>query len=154
MIRLIALIAIPVTIFFVLTAEAQDAPAADGRYMLRAVEDGFIRLDTKTGRVSFCNKPGREWVCEAVEDDMAAINREFDALLTENAELKNRVERLQRGARPVPERDMGENGMPQLRLPTDEELDQVMTMFNDAMRRFMDMIRSWQEDQQGERDKL
>lgn len=154
MIRLIALVAIPLSIFFVLSAEAQnELAAADGRYEVREVEGGFIRLDTQTGRVSFCNKPGREWVCEAVEDDMAAINREFDKLTTENAELKNRIERLQRGGHRVPEEETGKDGGPQLHLPTEEELDQVMTMFNDAMRRFMDMMRSWQEEQK-EGDKL
>jgi hypothetical protein len=47
----------------------QNPPANDGRFSFHRVEDGYLRLDGRTGQVSLCAQRPEGWACEVVADD-------------------------------------------------------------------------------------
>ena len=107
------------------------APAAaedqSGRYMLKDVKDGFIRLDTKTGAVSHCELRGTQWICESVADDRQVLQQEIAKLENENAQLKKRMGELE--------------SKPGIELPSDADLDRVMGFFERMMKRLIEFAR-------------
>lgn len=66
-----------------------DAPdAANGRFAMTPVADGFLRLDTRTGQVSLCTLASGQVQCRASADERAALEAEIDRLARENTRLK------------------------------------------------------------------
>jgi hypothetical protein len=111
--------------------------AAEGRYVLKDVEGGFIRLDTETGAVSHCSVRNETWRCEPVADAHAALQDEINRLAQENAALEQQLAEL----------EDGEPGRaPTLELPSDEDLDRVFGIFERFMQRFFDFARGLNED--------
>src|SRR5947208_980396 len=51
----------------------------DSRYLFNRVQDGFLRLDTKTGQVSLCSRR-TVWTCDVVADDRNAFENEIARL--------------------------------------------------------------------------
>ena len=125
---------VPAALALVLTIPAA---AAEGRYVLKDVEGGFIRLDTETGAVSHCGLRNETWRCEPVADAQAALQDEINRLAQENAELAQQLAELDDGE---PRR------APALELPSDEDLDRVFGIFERFMQRFIDFARSLNED--------
>lgn len=129
-----------------LVAAAAAAPAAgqgvdSGRYVLKDVDGGFIRLDTGTGKVSYCRSRDGQWRCDSVADDREALQAEIAALAEQNAALERRIAELE-----LELSHRGTDSGSKLELPSDEDLDRVMTFFEKIMRRFMDFARSLRED--------
>ncbi len=61
-------------------AYAQTPPADEnGRYTLSATDNGYLRLDTRTGAVSVCTPKGG-WTCRVVPDERAALDQEIGRL--------------------------------------------------------------------------
>ncbi len=127
-----------------------DRPDTEGgRYVLRRMDDGLMRMDRETGAISYCRKRAESWVCEAVADDREAMEAEITRLVEDNAELareigrlKNRIARLEgRGEKP---RTDGQS--PESDVPSDEEIDRVMETFEKFMRRFMDMAQELRKE--------
>lgn len=116
---------------FAMGVTSASAENASGRYAMREVADGLLRLDTQTGSVSHCRKLNTAWTCEAVADDRIALQDEITRLQNENDELR---------------RKLGENrkqsSKPDSALPTDEDLDKVMGFMERFMRRFFDFAKS------------
>jgi hypothetical protein len=68
--------------------EAQ--PGSDhGRFVFRAIPNGFLRLDMATGAVAACTPEGTAWNCVAGRDERTALDREITRLQRDNAILKN-----------------------------------------------------------------
>lgn len=120
-------------------ALAGPAGAAEtGRYVLKDVQGGFIRLDTETGAVSHCRSLDDQWRCEPVADAQVALQDEINRLAEENATLQQRLAELENGR--------AERGLaPRLELPSQEDLDQIFTVLETFMRRFIDFARSLNE---------
>ena len=77
-------------------ARAQTAPDTEqGRFSFHKVDEGFLRLDTRTGQVSLCNHKNLGWACETIPDERVALENEIARLQTGNAALKK--EMLARG---------------------------------------------------------
>jgi hypothetical protein len=146
-------------------AQSSDGPGADrpdteaGRYVLRRVDEGLMRLDRETGATSFCRKRGESWVCEAVADDRIALEDEIARLAGDNAELareigrlRDRVATLEGGKRESRDKDLEDDGdTPRSDSPSDAEIDKVMKTFETMMRRFMDMARDLRKDYEEDR---
>lgn len=114
--------------FGLLAALAASAGAEEaGRYVLKDVKDGFIRLDTRTGAVSHCETRDAQWICESVADDRQVLQQEIAKLENENAALKKRVSELE-----------SKRG---LELPSDADLDRVMGFFERMMKRLIEFAR-------------
>ena len=73
-------------------AASAQTPAADenGRYTLSATDNGYLRLDTRTGAVSICSGKGG-WTCRVVPDERAALDQEIGRLQSEIDKLKTQL---------------------------------------------------------------
>jgi hypothetical protein len=130
------------------TAVAQPAPDTDdGRYSFNRAGEGYLRLDSRTGQVSLCMRRPVGWACQAVPDERAALEAEIARLQGENAALKKEL--LARNlplpngtaTEPAPKADE-----PRLRLPSDAEIDKVMTFIERVWRRLVEMMVGIQND--------
>ena len=150
---------------------AQSMPDGEnGRYALSPVADGVIRLDTRTGSVSTCSNTGAGWACYAVPDERAALDAEIGRLQAENENSKTELERLKAelAAReptvpgkidePLPKTDSLKKGDPkvaegerkiEIPLPSDRDMDRVMSFLERAWRRLVEMANRMQKDVSG-----
>jgi hypothetical protein len=129
-----------------LPAHAQTAPDSEnGRYTFSQVADGMLRLDTRTGSVSLCAKKDAGWSCTTVPDERTALESEIARLQRENGLLKKDM--VARGL-PLPNAVTGLPATPgdqrelQLKvpLPSDAEIDRVMSVFEKMWRRLVEMV--------------
>ena len=127
-------------------AYAQGSDSEDKRYQFNQVADGYLRLDLKTGQVSLCNRRDIGWSCVAVADDRAAFDSEIARLQGENATMKKEL--LSRGL-PVPGVSAPSGAKPgegELKLPSDAEVDRVVSFLEKVWRRLIEMGRNVQKD--------
>ena len=134
MIRALSLFA-PAALALVLASPA--GAGETGRYVLKDVDGGFIRLDTETGAVSHCRSRDEQWRCEPVADAQAALQDEINRLAKENAALEQQLAELEQGE--------GTTG-PRVELPSEEDIDRIFGVFERFMQRFLDFARSLNED--------
>jgi hypothetical protein len=129
-----------------LPAFAQDRPDnADGRFTLHRTDEGFLRLDGRSGQVSLCLKRSAGWECQAVPDERSALEGEIARLQADNAQLKRELLAhnlpLPGGVKP------GASGREEgLLLPSDAELNQMMTFIEKIWKRMVEMIVTTQKD--------
>jgi len=145
-------------------AQTQTMPDSEnGRYVLSPVADGVIRLDTRTGDVSTCTNTGTGWACYAVPDERAALDAEIGRLQADNEKLKAQLaarEPVVTGKidEPLPKSDSlkapdpkvaeGERKI-EIPLPSDRDMDRVMSFLEQAWRRLVDMANRMQRDVTG-----
>jgi hypothetical protein len=132
-----------------LTASAQNgAPDTEnGRYSFNRVEDGFLRLDQRTGQVSVCARRDLGWSCHPVPDERAALEEEIARLQRENAALKK--EMLARGITPPggpAAQAPSQAEKPALKVPSEAELDRAMAVMERLWKRLVDMVQRWQRE--------
>jgi hypothetical protein len=142
---------------------AQSAPDGDnGRYAMTPIPEGVLRLDTRTGTMSTCTKNGAGWACYAVPDERAAFDAEIGRLQAEVEKLKGQL-----AAGPtvsgkvdeaLPKSDSLKKAEPkvadgdrkiEIPLPSDQDLDRVMSFLEKAWRRLIDMANRVQKDVSG-----
>jgi hypothetical protein len=150
---------------------AQSMPDGEkGRYALSPVADGVIRLDTRTGAVSICTDAGTGWACHAVPDERAALDAEIGRLQADNERSKTELEKLRAelAAReptvtgkieePLPKTDSLKKGEPkvaegerkiEIPLPSDRDMDRMMSFLEQAWRRLVEMANRVQKDVSG-----
>jgi hypothetical protein len=107
---------------------AQTSEGEPGRFTMSPVPDGMLRLDTRTGRVSLCKSGTRGWTCEQVADERAAYEQEIARLQGQVAKLEAELSRRPGGP------------SPELKIPSDAELDRMMGFFEKVFRRFLGMV--------------
>lgn len=150
------------------TAEAQRAPES-ARFVMQPVEGGLMRLDTRTGAMSFCTRKADAWVCEAVPDDRAALEAEIGRLQARLATLeKGRagsgtgvpdIMAPPEAAPPASEGVPAPGASPEAQAPAapseaDEELspamrkrlDQALDVTEHVFRRFFGMVERFRQD--------
>lgn len=134
-------------------ARAQNSPADtdQGRFSFHKVDDGFLRLDTRSGQVSLCNHKSLGWACETIPDERTALENEIARLQTGNATLKKEL--LARGL-PLPEAvkpepPLAKNSDRELKLPSQADVDRVMTFVERVWRRMLEAMGNLQKDLQG-----
>jgi hypothetical protein len=140
-----------------LAAEPPDTE--NGRYTLQPSGDGMVRLDTRTGAVSNCGNSAAGWACYAVPDERAALDAEIGRLQAENDKLKTQL-----GSREPPAPGKIEDALPksdrapgtadgqrkiEIPLPSDQDMDRVMSFLERAWRRLIDMASRVQKDASG-----
>jgi hypothetical protein len=150
---------------------AQTAPESEkGRYTMSPITDGVMRLDTRTGAVSTCSNGGAGWACYVVPDERAAYDQEIGRLQAENEKSKAEVEKLKtelasrapvaegKSDEPPSKSDplkkaepkMAENPRKiEIPLPSDRDMDRVMSFLEQAWRRLVEMANRMQKDVSG-----
>jgi hypothetical protein len=133
----------------VLPALAEEAtqPTATGRYTFNRVDDGFLRLDNQSGQIAYCSPHSVGWVCQAVPEDRAALEKEITRLQDEVASLKQEVASLRAPPSPQP--------LAELSPPADqrddaaklrEDMERARVALENAWRRLVEMIVTFQKD--------
>lgn len=136
-------------------AQAQNAPAdtEQGRFSFHKVDEGFLRLDTRSGQVSLCNHKSLGWACETIPDERLALENEIARLQNGNAALKKEL--LTRGlalpelVKPEPPLASNSDKNLELKLPSQADIDRVMSFMEKVWRRMIEMANNLQKDLQG-----
>ncbi|MET4388732.1 hypothetical protein ABIB73_004496 [Bradyrhizobium sp. F1.4.3] len=142
---------------------AQSAPDGEnGRYSMTPIPEGVLRLDTRTGTVSTCTENGAGWACYAVPDERSALDAEIGRLQAEVEKLKGQL-----AAGPtvsgkideaLPKSDPLKKAEPkvadgdrriEIPLPSDQDVDRVMSFLEKAWRRLIEMANRVQKDVSG-----
>ncbi|MGY8680346.1 hypothetical protein Q2941_21465 [Bradyrhizobium sp. UFLA05-153] len=142
---------------------AQAAPDSEnGRYTMTPTPDGVLRLDTRTGVVSTCSNNGAGWACYAVPDERSVLDAEIGRLQAELEKLKAQV-----AAGPtvsgkveeaLPKSDSLKKAEPkaaennrkiEVPLPSDQDVDRVVSFLERAWRRLIEMANRVQKDVSG-----
>jgi hypothetical protein len=137
---------------------APSAPDGEnGRYSMTPIPEGVLRLDTRTGTVSTCTKNDAGWACYAVPDERTALDAEIGRLQAEVEKLKGQL-----AAGPtvsgkvdeaLPKSDPLKKAEPERKieipLPSDQDVDRVMSFLEKAWRRLIDMANRVQRDVSG-----
>jgi hypothetical protein len=124
-------------------AIAEEAAPDNGhaRYMLKQVDDGYLRLDTQTGDVSICARRTVGWACQTVPDDRAVLEGEIARLRGENGALKKEI--LANGL-PLPAGAAadaaGSGGSVTIPLPSNGDVDQAVAYVGQLWHRFVDAL--------------
>jgi hypothetical protein len=152
-------------------AAAQSMPDSEnGRYALSPITDGVIRLDTRTGAVSTCNNAGGGWACYSMPDERAALDAEIGRLQAENERSRAELETLRADLaarqpevkgkidealpksdslkKPEPKTAEGERKI-EIPLPSERDMDRVMSFLERAWRRLVEMANRMQKDVSG-----
>ena len=145
-------------------ARAGALPDTDnGRYALSPLADGVLRLDTRTGAVSTCNNSGAGWACYAVPDERAALDAEIGRLQADNEKMKAQLAEREpvvtgKIEEPLPKADSlkkiepkvaeGERKI-EIPLPSDRDMDRMMSFLERAWRRLIEMANRIQKDVNG-----
>ena len=149
-------------------AVAQSMPDGEkGRYSMSPAGDGVIRLDTRTGAVSTCSHGSAGWACYAVPDERAALDAEIGRLQADNERLRAQLsareptvsgkvdEALPKeilpkadSLKPEPKVAEGERKI-EIPLPSDRDIDRVMSFLERAWKRLVEMANRVQKDVSG-----
>ena len=144
------------------SAVAGAPEAENGRYTLSTTSDGALRLDTRTGAVSTCSNSGAGWACYAVPDERAAMDAEIGRLQAENeklkAELASREPTVSGKIEEVLPKSDSLKSEPkvaeperkiEIPLPSDRDMDRMMSFLEKAWRRLIEMANRVQRDVNG-----
>jgi len=117
-------------------ASAQDSD----RFRLERTENGFVRMDTRTGAMSFCEERSGELACKSAADGQTTGTGQVDALVRRIEELEKRLAALE-----------GRSLQPDAGLPTEEEFEQTMTFMERFLRRFWGVARDLERESETDR---
>ena len=120
----------------------------ESRFTFHRADDGYLRLDGRSGQVASCTRRPVGWTCEMVPDERLALEAEITRLQGDNAALKkaliSRQLALPSGIRPDPPLARAEErGWWPPRLP---EFRQVRDVIATVWRRVVEMVAGAQKD--------
>jgi hypothetical protein len=120
----------------------------DRRYTFNRVDDGYLRLDGRTGQVSLCLQRPAGWACQAVPDERTALEAEIARLRAENAAIKKELiaRNLPLPGTIKPEAPAASPDDPRLQLPNDADLNKVMNFVEKVWRRLLEMMATVHKD--------
>lgn len=128
-------------------AQVPEAGSDDSRYSFNRIDDGYLRLDGRTGQVSLCSRRSSGWACQMVPDERSALEAEITRLQADNAALKKEMIArnlpLPGTVEPEQPATKPESG---LQLPSDADLNKVMTFMEKVWRRLVEMIGTLQKE--------
>ncbi len=107
------------------------AMAQNGRYTIEKSGQGYVRMDTATGEISFCRTQDDQIVCKLSADDRAAFQEHI-------GELEARIEALEKS------RDSAESAPltePHDDFPSEQEMEKTLGFMEKFFRRFMDIVK-------------
>jgi hypothetical protein len=131
-------------------AQPSSPESGDARFTFHRADDGYLRLDGRSGQVSMCYRRASGWQCQLVPDERTALEAEISRLQNDNVALKREL--LSRSL-PLPNGMSSDQGSPKSgvqrpHLPDDAELNRVMAFMEKVWRRMVEMILNVQRDLQ------
>jgi hypothetical protein len=130
-------------------ADEATPDSENGRYSFNQTPQGVLRLDGRTGQVALCARGAAGWACEIAPDERAALETEIGRLQKESATLKRELLAhdlaLPKGMQPPPRAEAKPNELV-LKMPSDAEMNRVMTFLEQAWRRFVEVVQNMQRD--------
>ena len=112
-----------------LPAAAQEAE----RYSLQKTENGYVRMDNRTGAMSICTEQSAQLVCRPAADERDALQDDIAALQDKLATIEARVASLEASKTPLSEQ-----------LPDEAEFEKTMTYMERFFRRFMGIVKDFE----------
>jgi hypothetical protein len=132
------------------SARAQAGPSEsdDHRYTFNKLEEGYLRLDGRTGQVSVCTRASIGWTCQSAADERTALEWEIARLQAENAALKKELlsRNLPLPGTVKPEPPSAKQEQPSMQVPSDADLNKMMAFMEKVWRRLVEMIVTLQKD--------
>jgi hypothetical protein len=119
------------------SAQGAQPENEESRFSFFRTEDGYLRLDGRTGQVSLCTRRPAGWLCQELPEERTAFEAEVARLQLENAALKQEV--LAHDL-PLPASVAGQ------RSPIDRDANQFMSVIENVWRRVVAMIVNVQRD--------
>jgi hypothetical protein len=104
------------------------------RYRLEKTDNGYVRMDTVTGQMSICEERTGQLICKMAADERAAFQDEIDRLQAKLDDVEARVAKLESRA------------IPEVLLPSDEQVDKSLDLMEKFFQRFMGMMRDLDKD--------
>jgi len=121
-----------IAIAAMLTATALPAAAqTPERYQMERSGDGFVRLDTQTGEMAFCEEVSGRIACRPTEHGTASPAPALEARI---AELEKRIAALE--SRPGAVQSV----------PTEQEFEQTLTFMERFFRRFIGIVKEFEDE--------
>lgn len=162
--RMMAFIVVVVCSAQVVLLRAQEPSLdfADKRFTYHQIDDGYLRLDLRTGEVATCRQRETGWLCMLAPEERAALESEIARLQRDNALLKNAL--LERGLplpapvasapQPADPPTASASPRPPGSIPTEPDLaqrdkaevDRVMDVMERLWRRFVELMTTIQRD--------
>lgn len=115
---------------------AASAQEAD-RYTMERTDQGYVRLDTRTGQMSICKENGSQLVCQLAADDRTAFEDEIDRLQGQLDAVERRVAALEA------------NRQPSSGVPSEEEFEKTMSYMQRFFQGFVDIVKELDRDLRG-----
>lgn len=140
------------------TGPAGGPPEEDDRYSMSKLENGYLRLDKKTGDLAHCVIDGHDaWKCVILPETKSKRQERLEALQAENAYLKRRQEAMAARLVEVEEtlfelRDQlnatsdGGTKKPIISKEKRKRLNEALDLGEAMVSRFGDMMRGLKED--------
>jgi hypothetical protein len=145
-----ALVLVVAGLFFAVSAAlAQGSNEdSDNRYTFSRADDGYLRLDGRTGQVSLCSRDAIGWACQMVPDERSALEAEIARLQRDNAALKQELiaRNLPLPGKMKPDQPPTKPQEPSLQLPNDADLEKMVSFMEKLWRRLVEMLATVQKD--------
>jgi hypothetical protein len=155
-----------------LAAQSMQPPEfGDSRFAFYRIDNGFLRLDLRTGALASCSQHGSAWVCVPALEERTALEGEIARLQRDNAVLKNALlehgvplpngmkpdisvvtiapapaEAIPRPPQSVPPAASPKSTEPDRASRDDAELERVMVVMEKFWRRLVEMMVNIQRD--------
>ncbi len=150
MLKSIAIVVAAFCVSVPVCADEATPDTAGGRYVFEkqtaGQADSYLRLDTQTGEVALCSPKAVGWACEAAAEDRAVFEDEITRLRSENAALKKEILShslpLPAGvmAEPLAQNDTPQNTESVIRLPSDVDIDRMMSFVDHVWHTFVEAV--------------
>jgi hypothetical protein len=105
------------------------AQAQTERFQIERTDGGVVRLDKQTGAMTLCREESGNLVCHMAPDERAAYDDELDRLAKRVTALEERID-----------------SAPRKMLPSEDEVEQSLSIMERVLRRFMGIINEFTMD--------
>src|SRR5688572_10369634 len=137
----------PIALIFplLLVPQLAIAQAAEpDRYRLEKTPGGYVRMDTRTGEMSFCQEKWGELVCKMAADERTAVQDEIERLQSDMKALEDRLATVKALEDRVVKLENSMTARIEQSLPTEEDFNKTMSYMERFFRGFMAIVKDFE----------